>query len=293
MLRAGGGGSRPRSRALVRRRRSLARCRGRARRVGARGRAGAHRLRHGREAAPRAGSRRGGDRRQPDGRRRLDSATAVNATMPHRPRGRRRPPARADRRRSPGIASPSFGDLIADEFIYGEIARVSREAPVLILDYDSTEIVPGGAGNAASNVAALGGAPSAIGVAGRGRDRPAAARGRSERDVDVRGVVRPARLPHADQDPHPRRRRALGQAAGRPDRSRRRGRSCRTPIAGRSRRGWSGRRARCDALLVSDYGSGLVTPALVAQRAQRVRAARAGARRCWSTRATPCCASAA
>ena len=49
-----------------------------------------------------------------------------------------------------------FGDLIVDEFIYGEVSRVSREAPVLILDYDSTEIVPGGAGNAAANVAALG-----------------------------------------------------------------------------------------------------------------------------------------
>jgi D-glycero-beta-D-manno-heptose-7-phosphate kinase len=45
------------------------------------------------------------------------------------------------------------GDLMADEFIYGEIARVSREAPVLILNYDSTEVVPGGAGNAAGNVA--------------------------------------------------------------------------------------------------------------------------------------------
>ena len=50
-----------------------------------------------------------------------------------------------------------LGDLIADEFIYGEIARVSREAPVLILNYDSTEVVAGGAGNAAANVAALGG----------------------------------------------------------------------------------------------------------------------------------------
>jgi sugar/nucleoside kinase (ribokinase family) len=59
------------------------------------------------------------------------------------------------------------GDLIADEFIYGRIARVSREAPVLILNYDSTEIVPGGAGNAAANVAALGGAARAIGLVGR------------------------------------------------------------------------------------------------------------------------------
>ena len=49
------------------------------------------------------------------------------------------------------------GDLIADEFIYGSLDRVSREAPVLILKYDSTEVSPGGAGNAAQNVAALGG----------------------------------------------------------------------------------------------------------------------------------------
>ena len=35
-----------------------------------------------------------------------------------------------------------IGDLIADEFIYGEVARVSREAPVLILKYDATEMSP-------------------------------------------------------------------------------------------------------------------------------------------------------
>ena len=56
------------------------------------------------------------------------------------------------------------GDLIADEFIYGEVARVSREAPVLILKYDTTEIVPGGAGNAANNVAALGGRAALAGI---------------------------------------------------------------------------------------------------------------------------------
>src|SRR5438034_4578480 len=58
------------------------------------------------------------------------------------------------------------GDLIADEFIYGEVHRVSREAPVLILKYDATEIVAGGAGNAASNVAALGGLASLAGMVG-------------------------------------------------------------------------------------------------------------------------------
>src|SRR5215510_12480793 len=58
------------------------------------------------------------------------------------------------------------GDLIADEFIYGEVARVSREAPVLILKYDTTEMVGGGAGNAANNVAALGGRASLAGLVG-------------------------------------------------------------------------------------------------------------------------------
>src|SRR5262249_10842735 len=39
-----------------------------------------------------------------------------------------------------------LGDLIADEFIYGEISRVSREAPVLILRHRERSVVPGGAG---------------------------------------------------------------------------------------------------------------------------------------------------
>src|SRR5687768_16802463 len=60
-----------------------------------------------------------------------------------------------------------FGDLIADEFVYGRIARVSREAPVLILEYDATEIVPGGAGNAANNVATLGGVVRLVSLTGR------------------------------------------------------------------------------------------------------------------------------
>jgi len=59
------------------------------------------------------------------------------------------------------------GDLVADEFIYGQLDRVSREAPVLILKYDSTEIIPGGAGNAAMNAAALGARVRVFGLVGR------------------------------------------------------------------------------------------------------------------------------
>ena len=43
-----------------------------------------------------------------------------------------------------GVRVAILGDLLVDEFIYGRISRVSREAPVLILEYDSTEVVPAG-----------------------------------------------------------------------------------------------------------------------------------------------------
>lgn len=58
------------------------------------------------------------------------------------------------------------GDLVADQFLRGTIVRVSREAPVFILKHNETETLPGGAANAAVNVAALGGEAVLIGVAG-------------------------------------------------------------------------------------------------------------------------------
>src|SRR5258707_1283688 len=54
------------------------------------------------------------------------------------------------------------GDLIADQFIYGAISRVSREAPVFILRHEHTETSPGGAGNCAANLASLGARVSLI-----------------------------------------------------------------------------------------------------------------------------------
>jgi D-glycero-beta-D-manno-heptose-7-phosphate kinase len=59
------------------------------------------------------------------------------------------------------------GDLVADQFLNGTIERVSREAPVFILDHDSTDTLPGGAANAAANVASLGAKPLLIGLIGR------------------------------------------------------------------------------------------------------------------------------
>jgi D-glycero-beta-D-manno-heptose-7-phosphate kinase len=166
-----------------------------------------------------------------------------------------------------GVRVAVFGDIIVDEFIYGEIARVSREAPVLILNYDSTEIVPGGAGNAASNVAALGGSPVSIGAVGRDES------GRRvlqvmRRHVDVTGVFRPRRY----RTPAKTRILAGGvhsakQQVVRIDRA-----TCPT-LEAADRRAIQAQlvraAARCDALLVSDYGTGLVTPDLVRHARRR------------------------
>jgi D-glycero-beta-D-manno-heptose-7-phosphate kinase len=59
------------------------------------------------------------------------------------------------------------GDLVADQFLRGTIARVSREAPVFILRHDETETLAGAAANAAVNVASLGGTPILIGLTGK------------------------------------------------------------------------------------------------------------------------------
>src|SRR6201997_1970829 len=59
-----------------------------------------------------------------------------------------------------------LGDLVADEFVFGEISRVSREAPVLILKHRDRKIVPGGGANAIYNLADLGVNVLPVGVVG-------------------------------------------------------------------------------------------------------------------------------
>src|SRR5688572_22540521 len=58
------------------------------------------------------------------------------------------------------------GDLVADHYIYGQTERVSREAPVLIVRYESAEVKLGGGANVAANLRALGGGVSAVGALG-------------------------------------------------------------------------------------------------------------------------------
>ena len=59
-----------------------------------------------------------------------------------------------------------LGDMVADVYVKGHIARISREAPVLVLEHRGETIVPGGAANAVHNAAVLGGFVYAVGVCG-------------------------------------------------------------------------------------------------------------------------------
>ncbi len=152
-----------------------------------------------------------------------------------------------------------IGDLIADEFIYGRVARVSREAPVLILQYDSTQILPGGAGNAANNVAALGGRTQIVGLTGK--DEAGKRLHASLGHVNTRGLL----SPQGYCTPVKTRILAGGvhtakQQIVRIDRV------VSTECDAKSRatftRAALKAAADCDAILMSDYGTGLVTPEL-------------------------------
>src|SRR5260370_34777290 len=66
----------------------------------------------------------------------------------------------------PRVTVAVLADLVADEFIYGEIARVSREAPVLILKHRERSVAPGGGANAICNLAELGVSVLPAGVVG-------------------------------------------------------------------------------------------------------------------------------
>ena len=155
------------------------------------------------------------------------------------------------------------GDLIADEFIYGEIARVSREAPVLILNYDSTEVVPGGAGNAAGNVASLGGKATIAGVVGRDEAGDRLLETLNRRKVDARQVLRPSRYTT------PTKTRILaGGIHSAKQQVVRIDRGASGEVTDALRKAFRARVLRAirgaDALILSDYGTGLITPSLVA-----------------------------
>jgi len=83
-----------------------------------------------------------------------------------------------------------LGDLVADESVYGEIMRVSREAPVLILKEREKQVVPGGGANAANNLATLGAHVTPVGAVGEDESGQALLQYFRERHISTRHIAR-------------------------------------------------------------------------------------------------------
>lgn len=81
-----------------------------------------------------------------------------------------------------------WGDLVADRFLLGSTTRVSREAPALVLRYEGEELRPGAAGNAALNVAALGAEVAVFGHVGSDDAGRQVSSALSEAGIDIGGV---------------------------------------------------------------------------------------------------------
>ena len=83
-----------------------------------------------------------------------------------------------------------IGDLAIDEMIYGNTERISREAPVLILAYDSTKIILGGASNAANNISSLnGGKVAVVGLCGEDYHANILKNAFEENNIDTKYIV--------------------------------------------------------------------------------------------------------
>ena len=88
-----------------------------------------------------------------------------------------------------------LGDMIADVYLTGKIARISREAPVLVLEHQGERVVAGGAANVVHNAATLGGSAAAIGVVGEDVASEGLREILSGKGVDVSGLVTDAARP--------------------------------------------------------------------------------------------------
>jgi rfaE bifunctional protein kinase chain/domain len=147
-----------------------------------------------------------------------------------------------------------LGDFVADVFIYGEISRVSREAPVLILNHRDTQLVPGGGANAVHNLRALGANPLPFGLVGNdseGRQLLAFFR---KLGIDTKGIrierswKTPAKTRILAGAAHSHRQQIVRLDSGGPIK--------RIPNL-------KANIPSCEALLVSDYGYGAITKELV------------------------------
>ncbi len=155
-----------------------------------------------------------------------------------------------------------LADFVADEFVTGEISRVSREAPVLILRHRGTQLVPGGGANAANNLVDLGARVLPVSIVGDDATGHALLDYFRQKGVDtsailcLHGWTTPTKTRYLAGWTHTTRQQVL--RVDREPANRLPARVHRNLLQ-KARQ----RIRRAGALLVSDYGFGAVTPALV------------------------------
>ena len=160
-----------------------------------------------------------------------------------------------------------LGDFVADVFVYGEIARISREAPVLVLNHRETQVVPGGGANAVHNLRALGAEPLPVGILGDDEEGSQLIRYFRSLNIDTSGIRvtksyrTPAKMRILAGAVHSSRQQIvrLDSGGSAPKKSER-------PFLEKKLKSLV---ARADALLVSDYGYGTILPGMVSGFASR------------------------
>ena len=90
----------------------------------------------------------------------------------------------------PRVTVAVLGDMVADEFVFGEISRVSREAPVLILRHRERTVVPGGGANAVNNLADLGVNVLPVGIVGTDEPGRMLLRAFRHKRIPVSGILK-------------------------------------------------------------------------------------------------------
>ncbi len=155
------------------------------------------------------------------------------------------------------------GDVTLDEYLYGRATRLSREAPIPVLELLRREIILGGAANPARNIVALGGLATQVGVVGADPE------GEQLRGLLHKANIADQGLVVSPQRPTTRKTRILADEAPRlAQQIARLDRLDRTPLSPAEEAGiiatLSAQIPHHDAVICSDYQLGLLTPAVVA-----------------------------
>ena len=157
------------------------------------------------------------------------------------------------------------GDVMLDQFIWGNVSRISPEAPVPVVDFKSESFMPGGAANVARNLSALGAAPELFAVVGRDDSAATIRDLLHEQNVGCNGLLTHASRPTSIKT----RIVANQQQVVRVDRESRG--ALDDKATGKLLDSIESRLEGADAVIVGDYGKGVVTQGLLDELKKRCR----------------------